>query len=287
MPRPIWEGQISFGLLLVPVSLYPGESRSELQFHLLDSKDMSHIRYKRVNETSGEEVPQERIVRAFEIEKGEFVVVDEQDFEKADPEASQTVEVEAFVDREAIDPSYFDRPYYLVPGKKGEKGYVLLRETLRRSRKVGVARVVIKTRQHLAVLMPQGDGLVLNLLRYAHELRDMNELKLPQGGLGDYKISSKEIEMATTLVNMMTTAWEPGKYRDDYHDALLAWIERKAREGAQVQPPEPRRKEPLGVVVDFMELLKRSVDQKEKMRSQAADDGRKPAPKRRKAGSGH
>ena len=277
MPRPIWEGQISFGLLQVPVSLYPGESRSELHFHLLDEKDLAHIKYKRVNETTGEEVPQERIVKAYELKKDEYVVLEDQDFLNADPEATQVVEIEAFVDQDAIDLAYFERPYYLVPGKKGEKGYVLLRETLKRGKKVGIARVVIKTRQHLAALMPQGDGLVLNLLRYAYELRDMSELNLPQGGLAEHKISDKEIEMATALVNMMATPWEPGKYRDDYHDTLLAWIERKAKLGAQVQPLSPKPKQPKGVVVDFMDLLKKSVDQKEKTRKQAGKDEAKPA----------
>ena len=284
MPRPIWEGQISFGLLQVPVSLYPGESRTELQFHLLDKKDLSHIKYKKVNETTGEEVPQERIVKAHELEKGEYVVLDDKDFEYADPEASQSVEIESFVDQDAIGPAYFDRPYYLVPGKRGDKGYVLLRETLKRSKKIGVGRVVIKTRQHLAALMPQGDGLVLNLLRFPYELRNMNELKLPTGGLDDYKISGPEIEMATSLVNMMASPWEPQKYHDEYHDALLAWIERKAKEGAQVQPPEPKRKEAMGVVVDFMELLKKSVDEKEKSRKQAGNvesKRREASPKRR------
>jgi DNA end-binding protein Ku len=269
MPRPIWEGNISFGLIQVPVTLYPAEARSELQFHLLDDKDKSRIKYRKVNETSGEEVPQERIVRAYELDDGEMVVLDEQDFENADVEATQTVDIQAFVDRDDIDRIYFDKPYYLMPGKRGEKGYVLLRETLRKSRKTGIAKVVIKTRQHLAALMPKGNGLVLNLLRYAHELRDMDALKLPEGSLEEFKISPREIDMATSLVEMMTTPWEPGSYRDDYHDALLAWIERKAKEGAQVHPPEPKHGRAVAPVVDFMELLKKSVEQKEKARKEA------------------
>ncbi len=266
MPHAIWKGQISFGLVNVPVALYPAESPSELQFHLLDSQNMARIKYKRVNEVTGEEVPMDRVVRAHELENGEYVVLSDEDFENADVEATQTIEIQDFVDLDAIDYTYFDKPYYLLPGKKAEKGYVLLRETLRRTGKVGIAKVVIRTRQYLAALIPQGNGLVLNLLRFAYELRDFNQYDLPGKDFAEYRISDRELEMAVNLVNTMTAKWEPEKYRDEYREKLLAWIERKAREGEQVQPPERAPKKPLGEIVDFMELLKKSVQEKEKAR---------------------
>ncbi|MFP5220799.1 MAG: Ku protein [Acidobacteriota bacterium] len=282
MPRPLWEGHITFGLVNVPISLYTAESRSELQLHLLDSKDMARIKYKRVNEVTGEEVPGDRIVKAYEQDNGAHVVLTDSDFENADVEATQAIEIESFVERDSIDTTYFDRPYYLVPGKKGEKGYVLLRETLKRVNKVGIAKVVIKTRQYLAALIAQGDALILNLLRYAYELRDLSEYKLPGSDLAEYKITSRELDLAISLVNTMAAPWEPEKYRDEYHDALLAWIERKANEGAEVQPPEPQAKESKGVVVDFMDLLKKSVEQSEKARKQAGETGREKEHRRQK-----
>ncbi|MDI6853216.1 MAG: Ku protein [Deltaproteobacteria bacterium] len=286
MPHAIWKGQISFGLVNVPVALYPAEAPAELQFHLLDSQNLARLKYKRVNEVTGEEVPMERIVKGYELDSGEHVVLSDQDFENVDVEATQTIDIQDFVDLAAIDYIYFDKPYYLVPGKKAEKGYVLLRETLRRTGKVGIAKVVIRTRQYLAALIPQGNGLVLNLLRYAHELRDFNEFDLPSKDFSEYKISDRELEMAVNLVNTMTAKWEPEKYHDEYRDKLLAWIERKAREGEQVQPPERAPVKPVAEVVDFMELLKKSVQEKEKARKsqEVPAKGGKARASRKKAG---
>lgn len=283
MARPIWEGSISFGLVQVPVTLYPAEARTELQFHLLDNRDKSRIRFRRVSEATGQEVPNERIVRAFELDNGEYVVMTDKDFELADVKATQTVDIEAFVDNGSIEFMYFDTPYYLLPGKKGERGYVLLRETLRASNKTGIARVVIKSRQHLAALVPKGKGLLLNLLRYASDLRDLDELKTPEGGLAEHRITEREIEMAGTLVQMMSTAWKPEAYHDAYRETLLAFIRQKAEKGSQVQPPAPEpAKTPA--VVDFMELLKKSVAEREKARQDALQSRKTAkAPKRGKA----
>ncbi len=265
MPHAIWKGQISFGLVNVPVNLYSAEATgSEIHFNLLDRENMARVKYKRVNEVTGEEVPMDRIVKGYELDNGELVVLTREELENFDVEATQTIEIQDFVDVDAIHYTYFDKPYYLVPGKKAEKGYVLLRETLHRTGKVGISKVVIRTRQYLAALVPQDNGLILNLLRYAHELRDLKDYDLPGRDLDEYKVNDRELEMAVNLVNTMTTQWEPEKYRDDYTEKLLAYIERKAEEGEQVQPPEERPAKPRAEVVDFMQLLKKSVEEKEK-----------------------
>src|SRR5476649_724365 len=162
MARPVWNGSISFGLLNVPVQIFSGERSVDLHFRMLDGRDKKPIRYERVNSDTGEEVAWKDIVKAFEYEKGNYVVIPEQELRAAAPEMTETVEIEAFVERDAISPMYFEKPYFLVPGKKAEKGYVLLREVLRRTGKVGIARVVIRTRQYFAMLMPREDALVLN-----------------------------------------------------------------------------------------------------------------------------
>lgn len=264
MPRAIWKGSITFGLVNVPVSLFPAENRSDLHFNLLDARNKAHVRYERVNELTGEKVPWNEIVRAYEYEDGNYVILEENDFRRAAVESTQTVEIEDFVPRDDIELTYFDKPYYLVPGKRGEKGYILLRETLRRTGKAGIAKVVIRTRQYLAALVPEGNGLVLNLLRFHHELRQPSEFDLPGGNIEDYKISEKELAMAEKLVEAMSGEWQPEKYRDDYQEVLMKWIERKAREGPAALPsPEELEaaRGPGAEIVDISELLKRSVQQ--------------------------
>lgn len=286
MPRTIWKGSITFGLVNVPVALYAAESRSELQFSLLDKRNHAHVRYRRVNETTGEEVPWSEVVRAYEYEDGDFVILDEDDFKRAEVESTQTVEIEDFVDRAAIDFVYFDKPYYLAPGKRGDKGYVLLRETLRRTGKAGIAKVVIRARQYLAALIPDGDVLLLELLRFHDELRPPAELELPGRDLARYNITERELEMAEKLVAAMSSAWQPEKYHDDYRETLMKWIERKAREGAAALPsPEELAagRAPGAEVIDISELLRKSVEQSTRERGQgggkAKASGRKSRPK--------
>jgi DNA end-binding protein Ku len=273
MPRAIWKGSISFGLVNVPVALYPAENRTDLHFNLLDARNKAHVRYERVNEITGEKVPWSDIVRAYEYEDGNYVILEEDDFRRAAVESTQTVEIEDFVNREAIASIYFDKPYYLVPGKRGEKGYVLLRETLRRTGKAGIAKVVIRTRQYLAALVVEGNGLVLELLRFQHELRQPVEFELPGDNIEEYKISEKELVMAEKLVEAMSTDWQPENYRDDYQETLLKWIERKAREGTAALP-SPEELETARIsgaeVIDISELLKKSVQQTARERGRAA-----------------
>src|SRR5687768_6241532 len=165
MARPIWKGHISFGLVNVPVTLYSGEQRADLSFRLLDSRNAARIRYERVNEETGEEVPWDKIIKGYEYDNGNYVLLSDEEIENASPELTRTIEIEQFVDMQDIDVRYFDKPYVLVPDKKGEKGYVLLREAIREAGKAGIAKVVIRARQYLAALIAQGDALVLQLLR--------------------------------------------------------------------------------------------------------------------------
>lgn len=261
--RPIWKGHISFGLVTIPITLYSGEKRTDLHFHMLDNRNQARVRYQRVNEETGEEVPWNEIVRAYEYAAGNYVVLTDEDFRRAAIEATKTIDIEGFVARGDIDYVYFERPYYLVPGAHGEKGYVLLRETLRRTDKVGIARVVIHSRQYLAALIPQGAALVLDLMRFQQELRSPAEFQLPGGELRDYKISDREIDMAGQLVASMTSAWDPGRYHDEYRGALMDWIEQKAQAGGTV-PARPEAEEAGEAggaeIIDIMDLLKRSME---------------------------
>jgi DNA end-binding protein Ku len=268
MARAIWKGSISFGLVNIPVGLYAAESRDEISFHMLDKSNMARVRYKRVNEETGKEVPWDKTVRGYEFESGRYVVLSDEDLKRAAPEATQTIDIEDFVDLEDISPLYFDKPYYLAPDKKGAKAYALLREVLRRTEKAGIARVVIRTKQYLGAVVARGEVITLELLRYAHELRDPGELDVPSGKEG---VSERELEMAERLVEGMVTDWKPEKYKDTYRQDVMKLIEERVESGeleASDSPaPAPKRTE--GKVLDLMSLLKQSVE----------GGGRKPAQK--------
>src|SRR3954454_5218961 len=259
MARAIWKGSISFGLVNIPVGLYAAETRDEISFKLLDKKTMSPIHYKRVSEESGKEVPWEETVRGYELSSGKYVVMSDEDLKRAVPEATQTIDITDFVDLDDISPLYFDKPYYLGPDKKGSKAYALLREVLRRTKKVGIAKVVIRTRQYLAAVVARGDVLTLELMRYAHELRDPSELDVPSGKQG---VSDREVEMAERLVEGMVAAWDPEKYKDTYRNDLMKMIEKRV-EGGELEgssEPAPKAEKPKDNVVDLMALLKQSLD---------------------------
>ena len=263
MARPIWTGTLSFGLLNVPVSLMSGERKVDLHFRMLDSRNKKPVRYERVNAETGEEVPWKDIVKAFEYDKGSYVVLEQEDIKSAAPESHETVEVETFVDFGAIQPQFYEKPYVLVPGKKAEKGYVLLRETLKETGQVGIARVVIRTREYLAAVLPQGDALLLMLLRYPQELVDPTDYKLPEGNASDYRVSAKELEMAKQLIGSMSGEWQPGDYKDEFRGRLEAVIRRKMKsKGALAQADDEEAEAPEDAttnVVDFMSLLQKSI----------------------------
>jgi len=301
MPRPIWTGTLSFGLLNVPVSLMPGERRTDLHFRMLDARDRKPVRYERVNAETGEEVPWKEGVKAFEYDKGSYVVLEEADIKAAAPESHETVEVETFVDAAEIDPRYFEKPYVLVPAKKAEKGYVLLRETLRGSGRAGIARVVIRTREYLAAVLPQGDALVLELLRYPQELVDPADYPLPGGKPEDYRISARELQMAEQLIDSMAGEWKPDDYKDEFRERLQAIIRKriKSKGGTTRVEEEDEPVEETTNVVDFMALLQKSLEAKQRTPAKkasresparkapakkAAKKGAKKAASRRKAG---
>jgi DNA end-binding protein Ku len=274
MPRVIWKGAISFGLVHVPVSLYPATRSEGLSFDMLDRRDFAPVGYKRYNKRSGEEVPWGEIVKGYEYEAGQYVVVGEEDFKQANVKATQTVEILSFVEADAVAPYYFETPYYLEPGKRGEKGYALLREVLARTRRVGIAQVVIRSRQHLAALLPVERMLVLNTLRYSNELRDAKELTAPETGKAA-GVSDKELQMAERLVEDMSDEWRPEQYRDTYQADLMARIEQKIKSGeTHLVTPEgeaPAEAPQSAEVIDLAALLRRSLERKEKAKAAAPE----------------
>jgi DNA end-binding protein Ku len=275
MARGLWKGAISFGLVNVPVELFSAEKRAnELDLTMLDKRDLAPVGYKRYNKSTGEDVPWAEIVKGYEYEDGKYVVLSDEDFRRANVEASKTVEIQAFVDATEIAPLFFETPYYLAPGKRGEKAYALLRDALRKSGKAGVATVVIRTRQYLAAVLPQQDVLVMNTLRYAGEIRSAEELDLPAAAL-QARASAKEMDMALRLIDDMSEKWKPEKFKDTYREDLLARIEEKVKAGQteEITAPEKGGKEAAAgaEVIDLMALLKKSVarkQEKEKPRRQ-------------------
>ena len=282
MARPIWNGTLSFGLLHVPVALMPGERRNDLSFRMLDSRDNSPIRYERVNAETGEEVPWGEVVKAFEYDKGSYVVLEEDDLREAAPKGRESVDVEGFIAADDLAPQYFEKPYVLVPGRKAEKGYVLLREALAATGRIGIARVVIRTRQYLAAVMPQGMAIVLMLLRFPQELVPMDEYTLPEGELADYRIAEREMAMARELIESMTVPWQPEDHRDEFRERLAGVIRKrlKASGGEQVTEEEeaPARADAATNVVDFVSLLEQSI--KDNRRTPARKSGSGPASKK-------
>lgn len=264
MPRALWKGAISFGLVHVPVSLYPASKSEGISFDMIDKRDFAPVGYKRYNKSTGEEIERENIVKGYEYEKGEYVVITDEDFKQANVKATQTVEIVGFVDAASVAPYYYDTPYYLEPGKRGEKGYTLLREVLRRTGRIGIANVVIRSRQHLAALIPVDRMLVMNTLRFANEIRSMAELNLPEAGEGDLR--ENELTMGERLVDDMTEKWNPEQYKDTYSDDLLKRIEQRVEAGethavaaASEDQSEPRKG---AEVIDLVSLLRRSLDKK-------------------------
>src|SRR5438045_3170018 len=258
--RAIWKGSISFGLVNIPIALYPATRREEFTFRLLRKGDVSPVNYKRVAEKDGKEVPWDQIVKGYEYEKGKYVVLKDEDFQRVDLEATQTVDIQDFVKQEEIDPVFFYKPYYLEPQKGGEKDYVFLRETLQKTGKVGIAKVIIKTRQYLAGVKAENDVLVLELMHFAEELADPGKLHVPK----KIEPGKRELDMATALVNGMSSKWDPKKYRDDYRDALMEVIEEKVEAGGKELEEKPKKKAPPSTkVIDLVAVLQESLNQTE------------------------
>jgi DNA end-binding protein Ku len=257
MGRAIWKGSISFGLVNIPIALYPATRREELKFRLLRKNDLSPVNYKRVAEKDGKEVPWDEIVKGYEYEKGKYVVLKDEDFERVDLEATQTVDIQDFVDQEEIDPMFFYKPYYLEPQKGGDKAYALLRDALKDSNKVGIAKVVIKTRQYLAGVKPEDGALVLELMHFADELVDTGKLRVPK----KTEVGKREINMAKSLIDSMSSKWNPEKYRDDYREALMEVIEEKVETGGKEIEEKPKKAPKPTKVIDLVSILQKSLEQ--------------------------
>jgi DNA end-binding protein Ku len=257
MARAIWKGSISFGLVNIPIALYPATRREELKFRLLRKSDLSPVNYKRVAEKDGKEVAWDQIVKGYEYEKGKYVVLKDEDFERVDLEATQTVDIQDFVDQEEIDPMFFYKPYYLEPQKGGDKAYALLRDALKDSGKVGIAKVVIKTRQYLAGVKPEDGALVLELMHFADELADPGKLHVPK----KTELGKREMNMAKSLIDSMSAKWNPEKYKDDYREALMEVIEEKVEAGGKEIEEKPKKAPKPTKVIDLVSVLQKSLDQ--------------------------
>lgn len=282
MARNIWSGALSFGLINIPVALMSPIEEERIRFNLLDKSDHAPVGYKQYNKATGKEISRKNIVKGYEYEPNQFVIVTDEDFKKANPKATQTIDIEEFVDLEDLDVLLFERPYYLVPGKNGEKGYLLLRKVLEVSQKVAVATFVLRQKQHLVAIMARGDYLILEILRFPREVLGVDEADF----LSDYdfrkvKISERELKMAQNLVEDMTASWEPDKFKDTYQEDLMKRIKQKIKRGDVETSPEID--EDLQVsntnVVDLMPLLEKSLTGKTKAKSKRSSkaEGKKKA----------
>ncbi len=274
--RAIWKGSISFGLVNIPIALYPATRKEELKFRLLRQSDLSPVNYKRVAQKDGKEVPWDQIVKGYEYEKGKFVVLKEEDFERVDLEATQTVDIQDFVDVDEIDPMFFYKPYYLEPQKGGDKAYALLRDALEGSKKVGIAKVVIKTRQYLAGVKPEEGALVLELMHFADELADTEKLRVPK----KTEVGKREMNMAKSLIDSMSAKWNPNKYHDEYREALMEVIEEKVEAGGKEIEEKPKPRKQPTKVIDLVEVLQQSLaETKGKKKTKARTKHAQPAKK--------
>ncbi|TML91075.1 MAG: Ku protein [Actinobacteria bacterium] len=265
MPRPIWSGAISFGLVNVPVKLVGAVSPKDVRFNQLEAGTGARIKQKRVSAETGEEVPFDQIVKGYEISPDNYVVIEPQELDALDPKATRSIEIEDFVDLDQIDPLYFERPYYLVPDKGGAKAYALLLEAMKDSRKVGIARLVLRTKQYLAAIRPLGDALVLETLLYPDEVTLPDEIEgLPRD---DVEIQDRELKIARQLIESLSTEFEPENYHDEYRERVLELIEQKA-EGKQIVT-QPATEEPTKVV-DLMAALEASLAQAKEAKADKA-----------------
>ncbi len=287
MGRPIWKGNISFGLVSVPVALHSAEKhKAEIKFNFLDKRDHTRIRNERVNEKTGEAVPWNDVVRGYEYSKNKYVTISDEDFKKAAVKASQTIEIEAFVDAPEVGVMFFEKPYYVLPDKDNNKSYVLLREAIKRSGKIGIAKIVMRQKQHLVALMVQDNALVIEMMRFADELVSADELEIPDKSPTHYNVTAKEIELAEQLVKAMTDEFKPEKYHDAYREQLKKWIDKKvAAGGEEIEPDEEEETEEPGRIINIMELLKKSVESggKKTTASEAKHAKRKPAGRKKTA----
>jgi DNA end-binding protein Ku len=274
MAHAIWSGSINFGLVTIPVKLFTAVKTDELSFNLLHSKDEGRIKYERICSLEDKPVPWDEIVKGYEYEKGQYVVLTDDDFKKVNPEATQSVDILEFVELDKINPMYFDKPYYLEPTKQGRHAYALLRETLEHTNRVAIARVVIRTKEYIAAVKPIDGALVLELMHWASEIIGADTLEIP----GRDKLPEKEMKMARMLVDTMSVEeFEPEKFKNNYHDELLTMIEARA---AGKELPKPKKAPARAKVVNLMDVLAQSLEESKKRRT--GTNGKTATTRRRK-----
>lgn len=266
--RIVWRGAVSFGLVHIPVVLHAATRANELDFDWLDRRDMANVGYNRINKRTGKEIGKEFIVKGYQYEKGEYVLFSDEDFRRANVSATQTVEILSFVETASIPPYFFETPYYLAPDKRGNKGYALLRETLRKSGKAALASVVIHTKQHLCAVLAYDEVLLLNTMRFADEVLEFSDLSLPDDDLADMGVGKRELDMAQHLIEDMTEQWKPEQYRDSYRDDLLARVDEKIAAGEThlLTPAAPAGEDGSergsADIIDLAAMLKRSIEER-------------------------
>src|SRR5215207_377395 len=254
--RPIWKGSISFGLVTIPIAVLPATSGSEkISFKMLRKGDLSPIRYKRIAEVDGKEVPWDHIVKGYEYEKGNFVVFEEKDFDAVELASTESIAIQDFIELSDIDPIYFSTPYYLEPMKGGAAAYALLRDVLAETGKVGIAKVTMRSREHLAAVKANGSLLVMELMHFAHEIAPAEAIKVP----AEKQIGAREKEMAKTLIDQMTSEWDPERYKDEYTTALMKLIDQKIKAGGKEIPGPKRQAATATNVVDLVKVLQESL----------------------------
>lgn len=253
----IWKGALSFGLIHIPISLYTASRSRELKFKLLHKKDLSEIRYARICKEDGKEVPWEDVVKGYEYQEGQYVVLTDEDFEQANPKKTHAIEILDFTDEKEVDPIYYDQPYYLEPQKGADKAYLLLCEALKKSKKVAVCRYVIRQHEHIGIVKPHENLLILNQLRYTSQIVSLKNLELPE----KTELSKKELQVALQLIEQLTTHFHPEEYTDTYTEEVKQVIAKKAK-GQKISVKKEKR--PRGEVHDIMSLLKASLEEHKK-----------------------
>jgi DNA end-binding protein Ku len=274
--RAIWKGGVNFGMVYIPVAVYPATREEKINFKQLRASDLSPIRYKKVAEADQKEVTTEQIVKAYEYEKGQWVTLKDEDFDKVKIESTHSIEITDFVEQSQINPKFFYKPYFLEAQKGGEKAYALLHRTLTETGKIGVAKVAIKSREYLAAVKPDGLFLILELMHFAHEVLEPESLKT----IEEKDVAPKELEMAKALVNAMTSEWEPAKYNDQYQTAVMEMIEGKAQKRAKSEYPADVQ--PASKIIDMVAALQQSLKKAEARKKPAnSNRSRSTAPVRK------
>lgn len=261
MPRSNWKGIISFGLVTIPIFLYPSRNKeADISFHQIDRRNNARIKYQRINTVTGKEVPWDQITRGYEYDKETTIPVPDEILKKVAGENARTINIESFIEQKDFDFITINNIYFLTPDTKGkgEKGYVILREALKESRKIGIAKVIISTKEYLAAVMPHEDALILCTLNYDMEMHKLSEFDLPDKNISHYKINKKEMHIATQLINSMTIKWKPEEYKDDYQAAIHQWVEEEVNNKTHASAMKKKPRTPSNVV-DFVDLLKKSL----------------------------